>query len=115
VKAGPEVIGGSTRLKAGTVQKLVLNMISTGVFSRLGDVYQGLMVAVRPTNAKLRARAVGIVRTVTGASEVAAARALVEAGDQGKVAIVMLRLGVSRAEAEARLHQHAGDLGKVLA
>jgi N-acetylmuramic acid 6-phosphate etherase len=115
VKVGPEVIGGSTRLKAGTAQKLVLNMISTGVFSRLGDVHQGLMVAVRPTNAKLRARAIGIVRTVTGASEVAAARALVDAGDEGKVAIVMLRLGVSRAEAEARLHEHAGDLDQILA
>lgn len=115
INLGPEVIGGSTRLKAGTAQKLVLNMISTAVFARLGHTYRGLMVDVRPTNAKLRARTISIVRTATGASEVAATRALAEAGDQGKVAIVMLRLGLSRAEAEAHLHRHAGNLGQALA
>ncbi|HEX5500998.1 MAG TPA: N-acetylmuramic acid 6-phosphate etherase [Thermomicrobiales bacterium] len=102
---GPEVIAGSSRLKAGTAQKLVLNMLSTGAMIRLGRVYGNLMIDVQPTNAKLRARARRIVRELTGASEADAARALAEAGSV-RVAVVMLRLGLARADAEARCRAH---------
>ena len=99
---GPEVIAGSSRLKAGTAQKLVLNMLSTATMIRLGKVYGNLMIDVQPTNAKLRARARRIVRDLTGASDEAAATALTEAGSV-RTAIVMLRLGLDRAAAEERL------------
>lgn len=102
---GPEVITGSSRLKAGTAQKLVLNMLSTGAMIRLGRVYGNLMIEVQPTNAKLRARARRIVQELTGASEADTARALAEAGSV-RVAVVMLRLGLSRVEAEARCRAH---------
>lgn len=100
---GPEVVSGSTRLKAGTAQKLVLNMISTGVMIRLGKVYSNLMVDMVASNAKLKERAKRIVMQATGADDAAAARALAEAGDRAKVAIVMLLAGVSVAKAEAAL------------
>lgn len=109
---GPEVITGSSRLKAGTAQKLVLNMISTATMVRLGKVYGNLMVDVQPTNAKLRARAVRIVRDATGADEAAAARALA-AGGNPRVAIVMLRLGLDQ-DAAARRLADAGDLRAAL-
>lgn len=98
---GPEVIAGSSRLKAGTAQKLVLNMLSTATMIRLGKVYRNLMVDVQPTNAKLRARALRIVRAATGADEAPAMAALAEAGDV-RVAILMLRLGLDRAGAAER-------------
>ena len=104
---GPEVITGSSRLKAGTAQKLVLNMLSTATMVRLGKVYGNLMIDVQPTNIKLRARAVRIVREATGADEAAAAQALV-AGGHPRVAITMLRLGIDRAAAEARLREAGG-------
>jgi N-acetylmuramic acid 6-phosphate etherase len=99
---GPEVITGSSRLKAGTAQKLVLNMISTATMVRLGKVYGNLMIDVQPTNAKLRARAVRIVCEATGADTETAAQALAEGGHP-RVAILMLRLGLDRATAERRL------------
>ncbi|MGE5561546.1 MAG: N-acetylmuramic acid 6-phosphate etherase [Chloroflexota bacterium] len=108
VAVGDEVLRGSTRLRAGTAQKLVLNMISTAVMTRLGHVYDDLMVDVAVTNDKLRRRAVDIVAAVAGTSHDAAANALVAAGDSAKTAIVMLRLGIGRAAAEAALAK-AGD------
>lgn len=99
---GPEVITGSSRLKAGTAQKLVLNMLSTATMVRLGKVYGNLMIDVQPTNSKLRARAVRIVREATGADEATAAQALA-AGGHPRVAITMLRLGIDRAAAEAQI------------
>ena len=102
---GPEVITGSSRLKAGTATKLVLNMLSTVTMVRLGKVYGNLMIDVQPTNAKLRARAVRIVREVTGASEADAAAALAEAGGV-RTAIVMLRRGLDRAAAEEVQRRH---------
>ncbi len=104
---GPEVITGSSRLKAGTAQKLVLNMLSTATMVRLGKVYGNLMIDVQPTNAKLRARAIRIVSEATGADEATATRALAEGGHP-RVAILMLRLGLNREEAEERLREAGG-------
>ncbi|MFK7603827.1 N-acetylmuramic acid 6-phosphate etherase [Deinococcus sp. SM5_A1] len=105
---GPEVISGSTRLKAGTAQKIALNTFSSAVMVRLGKVYGNLMVDVRATNAKLEGRAVHLVRHATGAGEVAAHEVLKECGGSVKIAIVKLLLGVSAAEATARLEAHNG-------
>ena len=96
VVVGPEFIAGSTRLKAGTAQKLVLNMLSTLTMVRLGKTYGNLMVDVRVTNEKLRDRATRIVEQVTGAPHDEAAAALAQAGDEAKVAIVMLRAAARR-------------------
>lgn len=106
---GPEVVTGSTRMRAGTATKLVLNMISTGVMIRLGYVYENLMVNVQPTNAKLADRARRIISAITGVSYDEAAL-LLEAGGSVRIAIIMHRLGLSRAEAESRL---AGAKGRL--
>ncbi len=112
---GPEVLTGSTRLKAGTATKLVLNMLSTGVMVRTGATFGNLMVNVRPTNAKLVDRAERIIAEAAGctASE---AHDLLQAADRNvKVAILMERLGLDRSAAEARLAQAAGRLRVALA
>lgn len=104
---GPEVLAGSTRMKAGTAQKLVLNMISTAVMIRLGKVYSNLMVDVEPKNEKLIARARRIVRLATGCGSAEAEAALAAAGGRAKLAIVMLLTGRAAGEAEellARAH-----------
>ncbi len=111
---GPEVIAGSTRLKAGTAQKLVLNMLSTLAMVELGKVYGNLMVDLRPTNAKLRARAVRILVRIAGASEEAAERALAEAGWRVPVAAVMLARGVDAAQADSLLARAGGSLRRAL-
>ncbi|MBN9375187.1 MAG: N-acetylmuramic acid 6-phosphate etherase, partial [Cellulomonas sp.] len=108
VVVGPEVISGSTRLKAGTAQKLVLNMISTITMVRLGKTYGNLMVDVRPTNHKLRERAVRIVRQLTGVDAPAARAALGTAGWDVKVAAVTLRLGLDPAAGRERLEAAGG-------
>jgi N-acetylmuramic acid 6-phosphate etherase len=109
---GPEVVTGSSRLKAGTAQKLVLNMLSTATMVRLGKVYGNLMVDVQPTNVKLRARAVRIVCEATGADAASAAQAIA-AGGHPRIAILMLRLGLDRAAAERQLRE-AGSLRAAL-
>lgn len=114
VDVGPEVIGGSTRLKAGTAQKLVLNMISTAVMIRLGHVYGNLMVDVRVSNEKLRQRAIDIVASIAGLAGAEATAVLAAAGDNPKTAIVMARLGTDRATAEAALAAADGDLRRVI-
>jgi N-acetylmuramic acid 6-phosphate etherase len=106
---GPEVITGSTRMRAGTATKLVLNMVSTGVMVRLGLVYGNLMVNVQPKNEKLTDRARRIIAMVTGVSYDEASRLLAEAGSV-RVAIVMQQLKVPRATAEARLEAAKGRL-----
>ncbi|MGE5488320.1 MAG: N-acetylmuramic acid 6-phosphate etherase [bacterium] len=111
---GPEVVTGSTRMKAGTATKLVLNMLSTGVMIRLGYVYGNLMVNVQPANEKLRDRARRIVGEAAGVDAGAAARALDEAGGRVKVAIVMARLGVGRDEAARRLEAAGGQVAEAL-
>jgi N-acetylmuramic acid 6-phosphate etherase len=100
---GPEVLTGSTRMKAGTSQKLVLNMLSTTAMVRLGKVYSNLMVDMPARNAKLVSRARRIVAAATGLEDGASARLLDQAGGSAKVAIVMALAGVDRAEAERRL------------
>ena len=114
VDAGPEVIAGSTRLKAGTAQKVALNMISTGVFMRLGHTYRGRMVDVVTGNEKLRGRAARMVRELTGCSDERAGAALRDAGGNAKLAILMLRCGIDAAAASARLSQARGDLAAAL-
>jgi N-acetylmuramic acid 6-phosphate etherase len=110
---GPEVVTGSTRMKAGTATKLVLNMLSTGALVRLGYVFGNLMVNVQPTNAKLRDRAGRIVAELTGLSD-EDALALLERTGSVKTAIVMEKLSVSRDEAEQRLKAAHGRLRAVI-
>lgn len=111
---GAEVLTGSTRLKAGTATKLVLNMISTGVMVRAGLTYGNLMVNVRPTNAKLVDRAQRIVMEAAGCDRATAERVLEAAGMDVKTAIVMQRLGIKRAEADAKLAAAKGVLRTAL-
>jgi N-acetylmuramic acid 6-phosphate etherase len=111
---GPEVVAGSTRMKAGTAAKLVLNMLSTAVMIRLGHVYGNLMVNVQPTNAKLRDRAVRIIAEAAGVDRERAAEVLAAAGDTVKVAIVMARLGIAREAAEKRLSAAHGRVSEAL-
>ncbi len=114
-QVGPEVIAGSTRLKSGTAEKLVLNMLSTAAMVRLGKTYGDLMVDLRAVSAKLRERAMRILRDTTGADE-ARCRAALEATEWSlKPAILMLRAGVDRAEAERRLGAAGGSLRRALA
>lgn len=111
---GPEVIAGSTRMKAALAQKMVLHMISTTSMIRLGRVYRNYMVGVRPTNRKLVERAWTIIMKVTGCDRSAAARSLRQSGRDSRVAIAMLRTGLDRRAAERALAQHGGNLRKVL-
>jgi N-acetylmuramic acid 6-phosphate etherase len=110
---GPEVITGSTRMKAGTATKLVLNMISTGVMVRTGAVYGNLMVNVKPTNDKLIDRAQRILMAATACDRPTATRLLIEAGSV-KVAIAMHLLSLDRPAAEERLARANGSLAKAL-
>ncbi|POD95819.1 N-acetylmuramic acid 6-phosphate etherase [Pectobacterium odoriferum] len=111
---GPEALTGSTRLKSGTAQKLVLNMISTGAMVKLGKVYQNLMVDVKATNVKLLDRACRIVVEATGAEREQAQQALVQAGNEVKPAILMLLANIDVAAARERLKQHNGYLREAL-
>jgi N-acetylmuramic acid 6-phosphate etherase len=113
-RTGPEVLTGSTRMKAGTAQKLVLNMLSTAAMVRLGKVYSNLMVDLVPANRKLWARAVRIVAEATGRVTREAARLLRAAGGRPKVAIVMALARCGRAEAERRLAQAGGHVRRAL-
>ena len=108
VLTGPEVVTGSTRLKAGTAQKLVLNMLTTGAMIRLGKTYGNLMVDLQPTNQKLRVRAIGIVRDAAGITEEEAAAALERSDGDVKAAIVSSLLRVSPDEARHRLADAKG-------
>jgi N-acetylmuramic acid 6-phosphate etherase len=111
---GPEIIAGSTRLKAGTATKLVLNMLTTGAFIRLGYVYDNLMVNVQPKNSKLVDRAQRIIAGATGLSYEKAGEALIAAQRDVKTAIVMVRSGGSREQAEARLAAAGGRIREAL-
>ena len=114
VETGPEVITGSTRMKSGTAEKMVLNMLSTGAMIRLGKVYGNLMVDVMPTNEKLVRRAISIVATAAGVEEELARQTLEACGFSVKTAIVMLVRGLSAQEAEARLKESGGVIAKAL-
>jgi N-acetylmuramic acid 6-phosphate etherase len=114
VVVGPEVLAGSTRLKAGTAQKLVVNTISTVAMIRLGKTYGDLMVDVRASNEKLAARARRIVRVATGVSDDEAEAALAAAGGRAKVAVVALLRDIDVDAARARLDRSGGDIGSAL-
>ena len=114
VEVGPEVLMGSTRMKSGTAQKLVLNMITTAAFVRTGKVYENMMVDLMATSEKLVERSRRTVMTVTNVDHETAARAIDAAGKSVKTAIVMLKLGCSRTEAEARLARADGFVRRAL-
>jgi N-acetylmuramic acid 6-phosphate etherase len=114
VSTGPEVLMGSTRLKAGTAQKMVLNMISTATMVRLGKVYQNLMVDLRATNEKLVERSKRIIMLATGVDYDEAANLLTQADGHVKTAILMKEKGVSREQAEALLAAANGYLREAL-
>jgi N-acetylmuramic acid 6-phosphate etherase len=111
---GPEVISGSTRLKAGTAQKIALNSFSSSVMVRLHKVHGNLMVDLRASNAKLRQRALRLAQRASGADEPAARQALEAAGWSVKLAIVMLGAGVDAAEATRRLDAAEGHVAAAL-
>jgi N-acetylmuramic acid 6-phosphate etherase len=114
IEAGSEVIMGSTRMKAGTAQKLVLNMLTTAAMIRRGKVYSNLMVDVQATNKKLIERAKRIVVMATGASREQAEAAIEQAGGSAKAAIVMILAGVTAQEAEDRLIKAQGFVAKAI-
>jgi N-acetylmuramic acid 6-phosphate etherase len=114
LRTGAEALAGSTRLRAGTAQKIALNAISTAVMVRLGKVYDNLMVDVVATNRKLRARALRLVAGLTGADEARAASLLDAARGSVKCAVVMGRRGVDADEARALLERHRGRLRDAL-
>ena len=111
---GPEVLTGSTRLKAGTSQKMVLNMLSTAVMVRLGHAYENLMIDLGQTNAKLKDRAKRILREASGKSVSAVEHALRQSNHDLRVALVMLKRGVSAAQARSRLNDSEGSLRRAL-
>jgi len=112
---GPEVLTGSTRLAAGTAQKVALNALSTAVMVRLGGAYDNLMVGMRPSNAKLRRRAAEIVQAASGCTPAQAQQVLTEAGGNIREAIVMVATGASLAEAQATLARHHRRVREALA
>jgi N-acetylmuramic acid 6-phosphate etherase len=111
IDVGPEIVTGSTRMKSGTAQKLVLNMITTTAMIKLGKVYNNLMVDLRPVNSKLVDRSKRLVRMATGCDRATAEKAFEESGKKPKTAIVMVLLGVSREEAESLLDDNGGRIG----
>lgn len=108
VDVGPEVLTGSTRLKAGTAQKLILNMISTGAMVGIGKVYENLMIDVKPTNKKLKQRAVNMIQEVLQTTDEDSVKLFKQSDEQVKVAIVMGMHGISKEEALERLKQAKG-------
>jgi N-acetylmuramic acid 6-phosphate etherase len=114
IEVGPELLTGSTRLKAGTAQKMVLNMLSTAAMARLGHVYENLMIDVKPSNQKVSHRILRILAEASGKSMSAAEHALRQAGRNLRVALVMLKLGVEVHEAQKKLRTAKGNLRKAL-
>jgi len=114
-EVGPEVISGSTRMKAGTAQKMVLNMLSSGAMTRLGYVYGNLMVNVTPRNSKLAARGVSILQQAAGVSEQIARQALRLARNSVPIGLVMLQAEVDRKEAEWALKSAGGHVRRAIA
>ena len=115
IETPPEVVAGSTRMGAGTAQKCALNILSTGVATRLGHAYAGLMVNMSADNAKLRQRAAGIVARAVDVDLARAERALEEAGGSIKVAVTQSLAGIGADEARARLAESRGDIRAALA
>ena len=114
VNVGPEVITGSTRMKSGTAQKLILTTLSTTVMVRLGKVYKNYMVDLKPTNHKLILRSLRLIREITGCSSDEAEAAFSASGNKPKLAIVMVLLNVDRTEAERRLKDADGHISAII-
>jgi N-acetylmuramic acid 6-phosphate etherase len=114
-QVGPEILAGSSRMKAGTAHKMVLNTISTAAMTRLGYVYGNLMVNVAPKNEKLLQRAIGILEQATGATHESATQALKASGNRTPVAVVMLAAQVPRAQAQAALKKTNGHVRQAIA
>jgi len=114
VSVGPEVVTGSTRMKSGTAQKLILNMLSTAAMIRIGKVYKNLMVDMRPVNHKLVLRSIRLIKEVTGCSEEKAEEAFSASQKQPKVAIVMILLGVDKEQASRLLEDANGHISAVI-
>lgn len=114
ITVGPEVIMGSTRMKAGTAQKLVVNMISTGTMIKLGKVYKNLMVDVKASNEKLYARAKRIVMLATGAAEPVAEKVLAETGYDVKLSILMITAGLEKEAAAKLLEENKGYVKRAI-
>jgi N-acetylmuramic acid 6-phosphate etherase len=111
IDVGPEIIAGSTRMKSGTAQKLVLNMITTAAMIKLGKVFNNLMVDLQPVNHKLVVRSKRLIQTATGCDAASAKRAFEAAGRRPKTAIIMVLLGIARPEAEKLLEANDGRIG----
>jgi N-acetylmuramic acid 6-phosphate etherase len=114
-ETGPEAITGSTRMKAGTAQKMVLNMLSTAVMTRLGRVYDNWMIGVALTNRKLKQRGLRILAEASGSSVAEATRALRQSGHDLRAALIILRCGVDARTARRLLRRAGGDLRAALA
>ncbi|MFQ3620306.1 MAG: N-acetylmuramic acid 6-phosphate etherase [Spirochaetales bacterium] len=114
IEVGPEIIAGSTRLKAGTAQKMVLNMLTTASMILLGKVYKNLMIDLTPVNRKLVERSYRLIQRVTGCSREIAKEAFWASGKKPKIAIVMVQLGVAKEQAEALLRQAEGNVRKAI-
>src|ERR1700731_684068 len=113
-ETGPEVIAGSTRMKAGTAQKMVLNMLSTAAMVRMGRVYDNWMIGVTLTNRKLQARGLRILAEASGATVAEATRALRQSGHNMAIALIILKNGVTAPEAQRRLRNAGGHIRKAL-
>ena len=114
VKVGPEILSGSTRLKAGTAQKMILNMISTAVMVKLGKVYQNMMVDVQTNNNKLLQRACKIVMELGEVNKKEASELLIKTGNQIKIAILMAKFGLNMESANKKLESVGGFLDQIL-
>ena len=114
VKVGPEILSGSTRLKAGTAQKMILNMISTAVMVKLGKVYQNMMVDVQTNNNKLLQRACKIVMELGEVNKKEASELLIKTGNQIKIAILMAKFGLNLESANKKLESVGGFLDQIL-
>jgi len=113
-EVGPEVLAGSSRLKAGTAEKMICNMLTTGAMTRLGYVYSNLMVNLHLTNTKLFQRGIKILETLTGCDRAQAAATLENAGRSVPLALVMLKTGTSRAESARRLRRAKGNVRRAI-
>lgn len=114
VEVGPEALSGSTRMKAGTAQKMVLNMLTTGAMARLGYIYDNLMVNVHTKNRKLVQRGVGILESAAGVDRTTAERALRKAGNRVAVALIMLKTGLDRSQSAEKLKRAKGNVRKAI-
>lgn len=115
VEVGPEVIAGSSRMKAGTAQKMVLNMLTTGAMIKIGKTYENFMIDLMPTNEKLKDRAIRIVAEIADVSTSTALQTLLECNWSVKTAILMIQCSLSKEDANLLLHKNCGVLRRALA